>query len=95
MQQKEFSGISEAATYGIGSGIGFFLAILAIAAIREKITYSNVPAPLRGLGITFENVSIILNTSGLAETGRRDISKMGPSIDDSFTPVSVRPAIKT
>ena len=53
MQQKDFSGISEAATYGIGSGIGFFLAILAIAAIREKITYSNVPAPLRGLGITF------------------------------------------
>jgi Na+-transporting NADH:ubiquinone oxidoreductase subunit E len=53
MQQKDFSGISEATTYGIGSGIGFFLAILAIAAIREKITYSNVPAPLRGLGITF------------------------------------------
>ncbi|AGC76998.1 Na+-transporting NADH:ubiquinone oxidoreductase subunit E [Nonlabens dokdonensis] len=53
MQQKDFSGISESAVYGIGSGIGFFLAILAIAAIREKITYSNVPAPLRGLGITF------------------------------------------
>ncbi len=53
MQQKEFSNISEAAVYGIGSGIGWFLAILAIAAIREKIRYSNVPAPLRGLGITF------------------------------------------
>ncbi|AZQ42780.1 NADH:ubiquinone reductase (Na(+)-transporting) subunit E [Nonlabens ponticola] len=53
MQQKDFSGIDEAAVYGIGSGFGFFLAILAIAAIREKITYSNVPAPLRGLGITF------------------------------------------
>ena len=53
MQQKDFSGISEAVTYGIGSGVGFFLAILAIAAIREKISYSNVPAPLRGLGITF------------------------------------------
>jgi Na+-transporting NADH:ubiquinone oxidoreductase subunit E len=39
--------------YGISSGIGWFLAILAIAAIREKIRYSNVPAPLRGLGITF------------------------------------------
>ena len=39
--------------YGLGSGIGWFLAIIAIAAIREKITYSNVPAPLRGLGITF------------------------------------------
>ncbi|MEN1784589.1 MAG: Rnf-Nqr domain containing protein, partial [Bacteroidota bacterium] len=42
-----------ALNYGISSGIGWFLAILAIAAIREKIRYSNVPAPLRGLGITF------------------------------------------
>jgi Na+-transporting NADH:ubiquinone oxidoreductase subunit E len=53
MQQKDFGGITEAVTYGFGSGVGFFLAILAIAAIREKIAYSNVPAPLRGLGITF------------------------------------------
>jgi len=53
MQQKEFSNIMQAGVYGIGSGIGWFLAILAIAAIREKIRYSNVPAPLRGLGITF------------------------------------------
>ena len=53
MQQKDFAGVSESAVYGLGSGIGWLLAILAIAAIREKITYSNVPAPLRGLGITF------------------------------------------
>ena len=53
MQQKDFSHIGEAATYGFGSGIGWFLAILGIAAIREKIAYSNVPAPLKGLGITF------------------------------------------
>ena len=53
MQIKDFSGVSEAAVYGFGSGIGWFLAIVAIAAIREKIAYSNVPAPLRGLGITF------------------------------------------
>lgn len=53
MQQKDFGGIDEALTYGFGSGIGWFLAILGIAAIREKITYSNVPAPLKGLGITF------------------------------------------
>jgi Na+-transporting NADH:ubiquinone oxidoreductase subunit E len=53
MQQKGFVNIGESAVYGIGSGVGFFLAILAISAIREKITYSNVPAPLRGLGITF------------------------------------------
>jgi Na+-transporting NADH:ubiquinone oxidoreductase subunit E len=53
MQQKDFSGIGEAVTYGFGSGVGWFLAILGIAAIREKIAYSNVPAPLKGLGITF------------------------------------------
>ena len=53
MQIKDFSGISEAAVYGFGSGVGWFLAIVAIAAIREKIAYSNVPAPLKGLGITF------------------------------------------
>ncbi len=53
MQQKDFGSIADSAVYGIGSGFGFFLAILAIAAIREKIAYSNVPAPLRGLGITF------------------------------------------
>ncbi|MBT4709809.1 MAG: NADH:ubiquinone reductase (Na(+)-transporting) subunit E, partial [Flavobacteriaceae bacterium] len=53
MQIKDFSGVSEAAVYGLGSGIGWFLAIVAIAAIREKMAYSNVPAPLRGLGITF------------------------------------------
>jgi len=45
MQQKDFSGVAESAVYGLGSGIGWLLAILAIAAIREKITYSNVPAP--------------------------------------------------
>ena len=53
MQQKDFNNVGEAAVYGLGSGIGWFLAIIAIAAIREKIAYSNVPAPLRGLGITF------------------------------------------
>ena len=53
MQIKDFSGVSEAAVYGFGSGVGWFLAIVGIAAIREKIAYSNIPAPLRGLGITF------------------------------------------
>ncbi len=53
MQIKDFSGITESAIYGFGSGIGWLLAIVGIAAIREKIAYSNVPAPLRGLGITF------------------------------------------
>lgn len=53
MQAREIPNIGLALNYGISSGIGWFLAILAIAAIREKIRYSKVPAPLRGLGITF------------------------------------------
>lgn len=53
MQSREIPTIGLATVYGLGSGIGWFLAILAIAAIREKIRYSNVPPALRGLGITF------------------------------------------
>lgn len=53
MQERQYSTIGEATAFGIGSGIGWFLAIVAIAAIREKIRYSKVPAPMRGLGITF------------------------------------------
>ena len=53
MQERNYANITEAAAFGFGSGIGWFLAIVAIAAIREKIQYSDVPAPLRGLGITF------------------------------------------
>lgn len=53
MQSREIATLGLAFNYGIASGIGWFLAILAIAAIREKIRYSNVPPALRGLGITF------------------------------------------
>ena len=53
MQEREYSSISEATVFGLGSGVGWFLAIVSIAAIREKLSYSNIPAPLRGLGITF------------------------------------------
>ncbi len=62
MQQREYNSIAEATTFGIGSGIGWFLAIVGIAAIREKIKYSNVPEPLKGLGITF----IITGLMGIA-----------------------------
>jgi Na+-transporting NADH:ubiquinone oxidoreductase subunit E len=65
MQQRQFVNIGEATSYGLGSGVGWFLAIVAIAAIREKIQYSNVPAPLRGLGITF----IITGLMGIAFMG--------------------------
>lgn len=53
VQEREYHSITEVVVYAGGSGIGWFLAITAIAAIREKIKYSHIPAPLRGLGITF------------------------------------------
>jgi len=62
MQEKEFTNIAQAGAFGLGSGIGWFLAIVGIAAIREKIKYSNIPAPLRGLGITF----IVTGLMGIA-----------------------------
>ena len=62
MQQREFLHVGEAASYGLGSGIGWWLAILMMAAIREKISYSNIPAPLRGPGIAF----IITGLMGIA-----------------------------
>ena len=52
MEQREYS-FGEAAVFGLGSGIGWALAIVALAAIREKMRYSNVPEGLRGLGIAF------------------------------------------
>ena len=52
MVSREYT-LAESVSYGLGGGFGWFLAIIAIAAIREKIRYSNVPAPLRGLGIAF------------------------------------------
>lgn len=54
MQQREFANVWTATCAGAGWGLGWLLAITAIAAIRERVaTYSNVPAPLRGIGITF------------------------------------------
>lgn len=62
MQEREYQSIAEATSFALGSGIGWFLAIVGIAAIREKITYSNVPGPLKGTGITF----IIAGLMGIA-----------------------------
>lgn len=62
MQQRNYSTIAEATAFGIGSGVGWMLAIVGLAAIREKLRYSNVPAPLKGLGITF----IITGLMGIA-----------------------------
>lgn len=65
MQERAYNTLAEATAFGLGSGVGWFLAIIGIAAIREKIRYSNVPAPLRGLGITF----IITGLMGIAFMG--------------------------
>ena len=65
MQQRGYETLAEATTFGLGSGIGWFLAIVSLAAIREKLGYSNVPAPLKGLGITF----IIVGLMGIAFMG--------------------------
>ena len=62
MQQKDFSSALTAGVYGAGSGIGWVRAIVGLAAIREKLAYSNVPKPLRGIGITF----IITGLMGIA-----------------------------
>lgn len=59
MQQKAFNNIGEVTSYALGSGIGWLLAIVGLAAIREKMEYSDVPAPLRGLGITFITVALM------------------------------------
>ena len=61
-QERDYQSLGQATSFGLGSGVGFFLAIIGIAAIREKIRYSNVPPALRGLGITF----IITGLMGIA-----------------------------
>lgn len=59
MQQRNFVNVGMATTYALGSGIGWLLAIVGLAAIREKMAYSDVPAPLKGLGITFITVGLM------------------------------------
>ena len=59
MQQRDFANVGEAAVFSLGSGLGWFLAIVTLAAIREKMSYSNVPAPLKGIGITFITVGLM------------------------------------
>jgi Na+-transporting NADH:ubiquinone oxidoreductase subunit E len=51
--------LGEATVFGFGSGVGFLLAIVALAAVRERLRYSNVPPALRGLGITFITVGLM------------------------------------
>ncbi len=62
MQQRDFTNAWTATVYGAGSGIGWMLAITCLAAIRERLDNSVIPAPLRGIGITF----IITGLMGIA-----------------------------
>lgn len=62
MQERDYANLGEASVFALGSGIGWWLAIIGMAAIREKLTYSNVPAPLKGVGITF----IVTGLMGMA-----------------------------
>ncbi len=62
MQERGYANLGEATSFAFGSGFGWFIAIVAIAAIREKLAYSNVPKPLKGLGISF----IITGLMGIA-----------------------------
>ena len=65
MQQKQFANIGQATVYGLGSGFGWFMAIVLIAAIREKIKYSHIPGPLKGVGMAF----LLTGLMGLAFLG--------------------------
>jgi Na+-transporting NADH:ubiquinone oxidoreductase subunit E len=58
MVERDYT-LGEATVFGLGSGIGWAIAIVALAAIREKLKYSNVPEPLRGLGVTFIVVGLM------------------------------------
>ena len=88
MQSREIETLGLAFNYGVSSGIGWFLAILSIAAIREKIRYSNVPPALRGLGITF----II---TGLMAIGFMSFGGMLTGGDEEEKPEMIIEAINT
>ena len=62
MQEKDFSSVGQSLAYGLGSGLGWLLAIVGIAAIREKIRYSHIPKSLQGTGIAF----IVTGLMGIA-----------------------------
>lgn len=87
MQERQYSTILDATAFSLGSGIGWFIAIVAIAAIREKLRYSNVPGPLRGLGITF----IVTGLMGIAFMSFMGI-KYGEEVAEDETKTEVTTA---
>jgi len=88
MAERQYSTILDATAFSIGSGIGWFIAIVAIAAIREKLRYSNVPGPLRGLGITF----IVTGLMGIAFMSFMGI-KYGEEVAEEETPTETTAVI--
>jgi Na+-transporting NADH:ubiquinone oxidoreductase subunit E len=62
MEQRDYNNIGEVLSWGLGSGFGWALAIVSLAAVREKLKYNKIPAPLRGIGIAF----IITGLMGIA-----------------------------
>ena len=93
MQQRGYANVWEATTYGLGSGIGWLLAIVCIAAIREKLKYSNIPAPLRGVGITFI-VTGLMSISFMSFMGI-DLSKLKGDKAETETAIQASPAQQT
>lgn len=59
MQQRAFPNVGHATVYGLGSGLGWMVAIVTLAAVREHLKYNKIPAPLKGLGITFILVGLM------------------------------------
>ncbi|WP_299801261.1 NADH:ubiquinone reductase (Na(+)-transporting) subunit E [uncultured Maribacter sp.] len=98
MQAREIETFGLAFNYGVSSGIGWFLAILAIAAIREKIRYSNVPAPLRGLGITFIITGLMgigfQSFGGMLTGGGDDAEEANEQVNQVIVPEMVTPVDK-
>ena len=68
MQERNFNNVGEAAVFGLGSGIGWLLAIVAIAAIREKLRYSKIPKGLQGVGISFI-ITVLMGIAFMAFMG--------------------------
>ena len=89
MQERDFTNIAEPVVYALGSGIGWWLAIVALAAIREKMSYSHVPAGLKGLGITFITVGLMgiafMTFMGISLEPKEESAKNEPKEEQTIT----------
>ena len=99
MQERDFVNVGEAATYALGSGLGWWLAIVALAAIREKMAYSHVPAGLKGLGITFITVGLMgiafMTFMGISFEPKEDKAKTEVVVVENVADTTVNEPIDT